>query len=468
MTLAEVRPENRPFRPVGHSFEVLYAKETEVLYEGPAGTGKSRTNLEKAFICCEKYPELRVLFLRKTRKSLTNTVLVTWENEVVPPNHSILKGAHRSHRTIYRFPNGSEIDVAGLDDPQKVMSSQYDLILVSEAIDLDEDEIERLKTRLRNGKMPYQQLLLDTNPDKPTHWLNVRCERGLTRRIVSDFKDNPRYWDGETSDWTVEGRKYVVGILDELTGVRYKRLRVGLWAAAEGIIYEGWDPRIHLRTVQELCKQDELPKEWRRLWVVDFGYTNPFVWQQWAIDGDGRAYREKEIYYTGRLVEDHAKQILIEAEGIKPEAIICDHDEEDRATLERHLGMRTIAAHKDVSPGIQAVQARFKVAGDGLPRLFFVRDALVERDTALTEKKKPTSTEEEVEGYIWLQVKNDATQTAQKRGEEPLKKDDHGMDATRYMVAYLDLKVGGWGRDKNALAELQKRLLGPAPENDAT
>jgi phage terminase large subunit len=116
-------------------------------------------------------------------------------------------------------------------------------------------------------------------------------------------------------------------------------------------------------------------------------------------------------------------------------AVICDHDAEDRATLERHLGVRTLAAHKAVSPGIQAVASRLKVAGDGRPRLFLLRDALDERDPLLVEAKRPTCTDEEVESYVWNVA------GGRKKGEEPLKENDHGCDCTRYLVAYRDLKA---------------------------
>ena len=94
--------------------------------------------------------------------------------------------------------------------------------------------------------------------------------------------------------------------------------------------------------------------------------------------------------------------------------------------------MKTTPAHKDKSPGIQAVASRLKVAGDGKPRLFLLRDSLVERDPILEEAKKPTCTEEEIDAYVW-DIAN-----GRKKGEEPLDKDNHGMDALRYVVARVD------------------------------
>jgi phage terminase large subunit len=152
----------------------------------------------------------------------------------------------------------------------------------------------------------------------------------------------------------------------------------------------------------------------------------------YAIDGDGRMYRYREIYLTQRLVQDHAALITKLSAGEHYEATIADHDAEDRATLHA-AGIKTIAAHKAVSTGIQAMQARLRPAGDGRPRLYFLRDSLVERDPVLTEAARPCSAEEEIEGYIWLPAAN-----GRPAKEEPLKEDDHGMDCARYAVSYLD------------------------------
>jgi hypothetical protein len=158
------------------------------------------------------------------------------------------------------------------------------------------------------------------------------------------------------------------------------------------------------------------------------------VLQWWAADPDGRLYRYREIYRTRGLVEDHARRAReLSRQEPRPRAVICDHDAEDRATLERHLGMPTVPARKDVSPGVQAVAARLRKAGDGRPRLFLMRDCLDSRDPELDAAKKPCRTEEEMDGYVWDLSAN------RRKGEEPLKQNDHGADALRYVVSHLDL-----------------------------
>ena len=62
-------------------------------------------------------------------------------------------------------------------------------------------------------------------------------------------------------------------------------------------------------------------------------------------------------------------------------------------------------------------------------------------DPELEDGKKPTCTIEEIPGYVW-DVPKEGTAAAEKPPkEEPRKADDHGMDAMRYMAAYLDLQA---------------------------
>lgn len=422
----------------GAARRLLSCRDDQVLLSGPAGTGKTVGGLTKLHLAAMKYPGFRGLLLRKTLVSLSATTLDMWRKQVAGPSLAIgevdFYGGSREEPAQYRYRrNKSSIVIGGLDKPTKIMSAAYDMIVVDEATETFVNDWESLLTRLRAGNMPYSQLIGLCNPDAEHHYLYQRHLAGGLTLMESRHEDNPAYFHADGT-LTEAGDSYI-GKLDKLTGVRYLRLRRGLWVAAEGMIYEGWDPKTHL--------VDALPagaETWTRWWSVDFGYRNPFVLQCWAEDGDGRLWLYREIYMTGRLVEDHAKQILkIVAPGgqwiePRPRAVICDHDAEDRATLDRHLSMSTVAANKAVTTGIEAVQARLKVAGDGAPRVFIVRDALVERDQALADAGRPTSTAEEFTSYVWAPPIN-----GRAPKEEPLKDNDHGMDATRYIVAQRDL-----------------------------
>lgn len=409
----------------GNLARVVPSREPEVCLEGPAGTGKSVAILWKIHAAARKYPRMRALIVRQTRESLTQSALVTWETHVLSPSWArrIAAGCQRRVRQSYQYPNGSEVVVGGLDKPSKVMSTEYDLIYVNECRETTEAAYEDLSSRLRNGRMPYQQMLSDTNPDAPTHWIRKRADAGNLELWPTRHEDNPRYYSGGV--WTPEGAKYLER-LERLTGVRFLRLRKGIWAGAEGQIYDEWDEAIHL------IDPFPIPPEWPRYRSIDFGYTNPFVCQWWAADGDGRLHLYRELYAPGRIVGDWAGDIARASQGERIEWTVADHDAEDRATLDA-AGIRTLAAHKAVKPGIEAVQKRLRRQPDGRPRLFIHRGCTVSRDSRLIEAKKPASTAEEVGGYVWAPpLANRAPK------EEPTKMNDHGVDAMRYLVAEVD------------------------------
>ena len=412
----DLRPENRPFRPHGAAERLLYCRDSEVVLSGPAGTGKSRACLEKLHLCALKYPAARFLIVRKTRTSLTESALVTYEDRVLPEGSPILEGASRPMRRAYSYPNGSTVVIGGLDKATKIMSTEFDMIYVQEAIELSENDWESLTTRLRSGVMPYQQLIADTNPDAPTHWLKLRADAGRTTMLESRHEDNPTV----TPEYLSK--------LDALTGVRYHRLRHGRWVAAEGAVYE-WDRAIHL------VDRREVPEGWVRFRSIDFGYTNPFVCQWWAMDHDGRIWLYREIYRTRRLVADHAAEILRLSADEPIAFTVADHDAEDRATLHA-AGIPTVAARKRVKQGIEAVQVRLRPAGDGWPRLMLMRDSLVERDEALANAKLPWCTEQEFDGYVYPKG-----QHGRPVKEDPVKLHDHGMDAMRYAVMAADRRI---------------------------
>ncbi|MGH6979061.1 MAG: phage terminase large subunit, partial [Brevundimonas sp.] len=427
------------YAPRGGAVDVLKAREKVVLASGPAGTGKSLACLYKVHLTALLVPGSRQLILRQTHSSLTASTLNSFEGQVV--KEAMAKGEVKwfggSGRKppAYEYKNGSAVLVGGLDQPGKLLSTEYDRIFIDEANQVTITAVEVLLTRLRGSAPTYKQLLLATNPDHPDHHLLKMTEAGNARIIYSLHKDNPRYVNADGS-LTAEGADYL-GVLDKLTGVRRLRYRDGIWAAAEGMVFEDWRDAANV--------VDELPdmSGWPLLLSVDFGFSNPFVCQWWRIDPDSRMWLTREIHKTQVLVEDHARHIksIMEANPDEPRpfAVVADHDAEDRATLTRHLGLPTVAAKKAVTRGLQLTQARTRPAGDGRPRLLVYRHAVVGRDDIGEAQKRPRGFLGEVNGYVWEAVRG-------KDGivkEVPVKLNDHSMDAGRYAVAHLDWNEPG-------------------------
>jgi PBSX family phage terminase large subunit len=416
--------------------QLMKTRVPEAMLDGPAGTGKTLANLHHANLILSKYPRCRVGLVRKTRSSLTESAMVTYEKLVIGPGNSQARpnlelypdaqSTQRNQRHSYKYPNGAEMVVTGMDTPERIMSTEYDMFVVPEATELTLNDWELLISRLRNWVVPYQQICGDCNPTYPSHWLNKRMQEGKTLRLISRHEDNPALWDGK--NWTEKGARYLDG-LRRLSGTRFKRLFLGIWAAAEGVVYPDYDAAKHI------IEPFEIPKDWRRIRVIDFGFRHPFVCQWWAISPDGVMYMYREIYHTGIEIEDHAKLIVQLSAGEKYEATITDHDAGQRQVLHKYK-IRTRLAYKEVRPGIDAVSMRLREGSPEKPRIVriaYFNDALVARDPFLAETGAPTRTVEEFESYSYEIAKEGRAEK-----EEPRKMWDDGMDATRYAVVHVD------------------------------
>jgi PBSX family phage terminase large subunit len=420
----------------GAMVQIWKCRDQEVLAEGPAGTAKTRTILEVLDFIARKYAKARILIVRKTRTSMTHSVMATFERFVKRDDVHF----HTTDQA-YKYSNKSILAVAGMDNPAKVLSSEWDVIYWNEATEGTENEWEILSTRLRGGVVPYQQQIADCNPDVANHWLNQRAATDKMTRIVTRHEDNPLYWDASKGEYTPEGERYVKGVLDKLSGVRYLRFRKGIWASREGLVYDGFDRDIHV------ISRDKLPTLRTRFRSIDFGFSNPFVCQWWGLDYDGRLYLYREIYRTQRTVKVHSEQINILSGSEPIVETVSDHDAEDRATLDEN-GISSLPAKKSIRQGIDAVTERLKLQGDGKPRLFIVEDATVEIDLSLREKGLPTSTLEEFGSYAWPTSKPDRNDK-----EVPVDAYNHGMDALRYMVMRFDAGLGMSQEELDALVQ---------------
>jgi phage terminase large subunit len=420
-----VSDKRQAYNPSGAALSLWSDRSSEIVLSGPAGTGKTRALLEKGHALALFFPGTRILLARKTRQSLTETALVTFERDVTEGDSDpVVTNSLRRVRQSYLYSNGSELVVAGLDNPSRIMSTEFDMVLVPEATELLENDWEFLLTRLRNGKAPWQQIIGDCNPGGPNHWIRRRANRGALKLCPSTHKDNPRFWDAKAEKPTPAGEQYFA-LLDRLTGVRRLRLRDGIWAAAEGLVYDCWDESIHV------VDPFPIPDDWRIYEAIDFGYTNPFVCQWWARSPDDDLFLVREWYKSRVIVQDHAEKIKELRAGRRIEASISDHGADERATLKRH-GVNTRPATKSITEGVQEMLDRLTPQDGRPPRLRVFRDSLVERDPAIDEAKLPCGFAEEILSYAWP-----VTQDGKAIKEVPAPGPDHSMDAARYMCMHM-------------------------------
>jgi phage terminase large subunit len=240
--------------------------------------------------------------------------------------------------------------------------------------------------------------------------------------------------------------------LEALTGVQRDRLLLGKWVSAEGMVWP-YEP-------SHLCDPFVIPDHWRRIKTVDFGWlTTTVQWQ--ALDpstNDVHIYRQ--LYRTQQLVSDIAVACkAIEAQrdsrAVRYEAVVCDHDAEGRAQLERVWGCTTLPAHKAIREGLEAVTARF--AARSARRIWIHRGSLAHApDRQLAKDGYPTELVDELLGYRFDSgVDKDGHP---KKDGYPVKKNDHACDALRYGVCYWDGVSKDGAKLANSLALMSASL----------
>jgi len=437
-------PTQTVFDARGAAWKLQTCTAPEVVLDGPVGTGKSMACLFKIHAAMALHPGARGLILRATRESLTQTGLVTFEEKVLEPDSYLAGGSRRSNRQAYYYNNGSELVVAGMvshshDTAHKVMSAEYDIAYVQQAEELVEEQWEKLSTRMRHWKMPYQQIIGDCNPAGPFHWLKKRMDRGDTVRLASRHKDNPRLWDKDRRDWTDEGRSYMAR-LDRLTGARLKRLRDGLWVAAEGTVYEDvYDAAVHV------IDRPALPMEGFRWYVagVDWGFTNPGVIAVFGVDGDGNMTEVAEQYHTQKRL-DWWVQRAKELHGMyRLRALVCDPSEPEHIRQFQSAGLPAVEANNDIDGGIDHVAQKLSYRDQrGRPGLRFLRDAVLLKDRSLMDANQPWCLHQEFEVYMRSPATGSTLRTAgatvqRNPKERPIDAYNHGMDSLRYTVMYV-------------------------------
>ena len=227
-------------------------------------------------------------------------------------------------------------------------------------------------------------------------------------------------------------RASLVSWLDGMDPDEQRMRRKGDFVSRAGLVYGDYEPGDGDRWGPgHLCTPFEIPEEWPKFRAADFGLVLPTVVLWGALGDDNTLYIYREHYLAGTPYEVQAP-IVLEAEGCtldpagRPlsmgEAIECSWGDPGDTGAE---AMRTWAqydlyfrnATKDVLEGIDATRARLRRWGPppGRPRIKIFTNC--------------TYTLREIQGYRWSSKTIKPT---------PVKRDDHCMDALRYLVVGVD------------------------------
>ncbi|MFC8095359.1 PBSX family phage terminase large subunit [Streptomyces sp. NPDC057301] len=274
------------------------------------------------------------------------------------------------------------------------------LAYVDEITLLPEPFFVQLLARL---SVPGARLLGTTNPDSPRHWLRTDY---LEREAELDLAA----WHFRLADNPSLSEAYVAALSAEYTGLWRRRMIDGAWVVAEGAIYDMFDEQQHV--------VDELPAM-RRHWVgVDYGTTNPFAALLLGLGDDDRLYVVSEWRHDSRAAH---RQMT---------------DAQYSTALRAWLDEQQVAPEWTfIDPSAASFMAQ--MWSDGHPGVARAHNAVIDgiRSTAnaldsrlLRVHRSCTGLLDELPAYVW------STEAAERGEDKPVKRDDHSVDALRYVI----------------------------------
>lgn len=352
-----------------------------IVNEGGARSGKSYGTIQCLIYIANNTPNTRISIVSHSLPHIKRgayrdfkTIMQDWElwDE---NNFSFTE-------FVYTFKNGSYIELFGLEDEGKARGPGRDILFINEANLVKKSVYEQLAIRTTG------QIILDLNPADLECWCYQLADHPGNCKIHSTYLDNienltpaqikrvEAYKDADPHMWEVYG--------------------LGLRGRATDIIYTHW----------KIC--DDLPMKGELFMGQDFGYNVPSALVLCELF-EGSIYVKELLYETKLTTNDLISRY--EQLGVsKTIEIFCDNAEPKTIEELQRSGYNAKAADKDVTEGIRKVKS--------MP-LYICENS--------------SNIVAEIKAYKWRTDANGKV-VKDKDRDEPVKMNDHAMDAMRYAV----------------------------------
>lgn len=427
----------------GNARKLWFSKSREYMAAGPAETAKTFSVCQYLHEQCLNFPRLRVVLTRDTYEALRTSAVRTYREKVIrqdaagrSPFGVVTFGGERPE--YFAYPNGSRIYTKGLDNPESVLSEEWDIAAVCQAELIPGDTWQKLVTRTtgRAGNLPRSykgpRLIGECNPGPPTHWILARREAGHLEFVEHTHTDNPALWDEELMGWTEQGLA-TMAALDSLEGIDRLRLRDGLWVAAEGTVF----------TIVEANLGQELfiPKWPTELAIDPSNGSGPYAGLVIQQHND-RILVVDEFYQVGGVDEDFAAWCKSSRHYARLTDAISDPAKPDtikRLSVLLKRPVRGKEGKKDITAAINAIKEVLSV------------DPLTKRSKLIIDRERCPMLLNEFSLYKYKKARKDEPVDLEQRTRHaaPEDQNDHLINALEYWVTTKHLT----GQPQSMLAE---------------
>jgi len=307
------------------------------------------------------------------------------------------------------------ISVLGAKDEGAVANFQGDthsLTYCDEITLYPESIIQMIDTRLSTA---HSKAHATCNPSFPDHiikkWIDKAIEGDRNYyQIQIKLDDNPYV-----------PQDYKDRIRGSLSGVFYKRNYLGMWCLAEGAIFDFFDRKLHVVSKPPAAAEYYIA-------AIDYGASNPFACLLIGVStgrytqGNKMLWVENEYYWDPSVTQraktnsEFALDVQRFLEDYNVNHLYIDPSAAAFKTELRRLGIVPIDANNEVSDGIQIMVSEMQKGN-------------------LVIHERCKNTIREIESYVWDKKKSE------RGDDEPLKKNDHAVDALRYAIATHKVNV---------------------------
>lgn len=388
-------------------------------YEGSVRSGKTVTSLIDWVRFIRQAPAGNLAMCGRTERTIINNLILPLQ-EMLGKQRVII-----NYGTGIINICGRDVHVYGANNEQartKIQGLTLVGAYVDEASTLPQSFFSMLYSRL---SVKGAKLWLTANPEGPSHWLLTdwlqKAKLWIDGAGNFHYSEDPEALDLHRYTFLLDDNPYLSAEYVErtkrsYTGLFRRRYVYAEWVAADGAIYDAWDPAKHV------VPYDELPQMVRYLSVgADYGTRNASAAVLLGLGVDGRLYVVDEFRYDSKqaevvLSEQQVAELFtawlqghVDA-GRNPEWVCIDPAALSFRVATANLGVRNvIEANNDVLYGIRTTASL--LAADKL---------------RVSDRCKSLILE--FPGYAWDSKESD------KGNDKPIKVADHTLDALRYSL----------------------------------
>ena len=382
--------------------ELIDDKTRFLLITGSAGSGKTIFCCLKTILYAIEHPRARIGVFRSTLPALRETAWL--EIRTLLDKFKIDYDENKTN-AIITLSNKSTISFTPLDDDKKIRSLNLDYVFVEQCEEVSEEIFDELALRVRGevSLADYGQILLIAQPGPKTHWIYKRFYQ--VKANDPDYKiehfsylDNPYLKEDQ--------RKYYEG-LKETNYDRWRTHALGEWiSSSKQIFVNNWTVGFD-RTYFDFY-----------VGGVDFGWNNPSCFLLMGFYDD-ECYVLGEVYGSEMTTTEFIGEIAELLAGFDldfndVDSVYADAADPESIEVFCREGLNTY-------PSVKNVKAKIDTT----------------RETKIHIAESCVNLIRELPEYEWKKNKDGEIL------EEPVKKNDHAIDALCYGIYGVRGELGG-------------------------